>query len=110
MTLEQLVGEFLKLGGVASLIAALINVLKTFGIVKDGDAPKVSLLLNLVGLGGLLAANLLNLNVAGLDATAALIATALLALVALLGQLGLTKVAHKILKWTGAPVVGKSLT
>lgn len=41
---------FGSLGGVGALVAALVNVGKTVGLVKDGQAPTVSTGLNLVGL------------------------------------------------------------
>ena len=59
--MEQIFDLFLQFGqlvGVAAAIAALVNVFKAFGLVKDGDAGKWAAALNLVALAVLVALKL----------------------------------------------------
>lgn len=102
--------QFAALAGTAALIAALVNASKTIGWVADGQAPKVSLVLNALGFVGLLTLRLFRpeVNVEQLDGYAAEIATFLVGLVGLVGQVGGTKVWHLLFK--GLPVIGKSYT
>lgn len=110
MTIDQLVALFLSLGGVGTLVAALVNALKTVGVVKDGQAQTFSLGFNLVGLVALFALGLFapDADLAGIDATAAQVAQLLTIVVGLVVQLGGSKIAHSVLK--GAPVIGKTFT
>lgn len=50
LDLPGLLGQWAILGGFAAVIALLINVGKTIGLIKDGQAPNWSLGLNLAGL------------------------------------------------------------
>src|SRR6476620_640435 len=58
VTLPDLVKTLETLGGFAMLVAALVNAFKKFGWVSDGNAPSASLVLNSLGLVGLVALQL----------------------------------------------------
>jgi len=55
---DALLASFKNLTGIAMLIAALVNVLKTAGVAKDGQANSWSAGLNLLALVGLFIAQL----------------------------------------------------
>ncbi len=108
MDLNSTVTYFLTLGGAGALIAALVNVGKAVGLVKDGQAGKWSLGLNLAGLVAL--ALVLNFapgaDVAHMDAVASQVAAALVAILSLVVQLGASRATHAIVR--GMPLVGTS--
>jgi hypothetical protein len=109
MTIEQTFAAFIALGGVASFVAVVVNILKSRGVIGDGDAPKVAFVLNLV----LFAVFGVALNVLGVDLTPAdpilnNLAEILKLLFGITVQQGLTVVAHKSLR--GAPIIGFSHT
>ena len=108
MDIATLVSQFTALAGVGALIALLVNILKTFNVVKDGQAPSASLFLNLAGVTALILLRVFrpDLDVAGLDATAAAIASAGVTLFGLFVQLWGSRLAHMAV--AGAPVIGKS--
>lgn len=106
MSLDQLLPLYLALAGTAALIAVVINILKKFGIVKDGDAPTWSLVLNLVGFVLFVVANIAGLDVAGIDNVLASVASLLAALLGLIGQFGITKIANAGVR--GVPLIGYS--
>jgi len=98
------------LGGAAAIIAVLINIFKTLGVIKDGQSPAVSTVANLVVFVGLVATQLfqIDVDVLGLDEQAGRYAVMLSTVFGYFVELGGTKVMHKIL--AGTPVVGKSFT
>lgn len=107
-TLEQVLVVVLSLGGMAALIAGLVNTGKVLGVVKDGDAPKASLLLNVILFVGVALAGVFapTLNLTGLDGIARDVAQILGLLLGIGSQLGLTK---KFADWfKGLPVIGFS--
>lgn len=107
--LLALVIKFLAMGGVAAAVAAIVNVLKTLGVVQDGQAPTASLLLNLAGLVAMVLVGVFApaTDLGGLDETARGVAAVLIALLNLATQLGVSRLVHdKALK--GMAVVGKS--
>ena len=110
MTLDTLLPQFLALGGVATLATAIINALKQFGIVKDGQAPTASLLLNAAGFVALILLKVFSpdFDFASADATAASLSQILVLVLGLVGQLLVSKAAHTALK--GTPVIGKSFS
>ena len=110
MNYTDLILQFGALAGAAALIAALVNALKAFGLVKDGDAPTWSAGLNLLGLAALLALKVFrpDLDVGALDAQVAQIAQALIVVLGFVVQLGLARQAHAWLR--GVKVIGKSHT
>lgn len=110
MELGNLVGQLGALVGVGALVAALVNIGKSAGLVKDGQAQVYSTGLNLVALVALFALKVWapQIDVANLDATAGQIANAALVVFGLLVQLYGAKWAHGAL--TGVPGVGKSFS
>lgn len=105
----DLVVKFGTLTGCGSLIAVIVNVLKLPGWVKDGDAPKVSIGLNIVGLALLFAVGVFRpqADVAGLDEMAGTVATILSMLAGLIWQVASGRLTH-IFALKGAPGIGKS--
>ena len=110
-SLDDLLVSLKNLGGVSLLFAALINAGKSFGWVKDDQAPTYSLGLNAAALVGLVV-----LQITGkadivpiLDMNAGVIATALTSVVALIYQLFLSRKAHEGVL-SGMPVIGTSYT
>jgi len=96
------------LAGWAALVAVLINIGKLAGLVKDGQAGKYNLFLNL---GGLVALTILkvfapDVDILVLDSFAAQIAQVLVSILALVGMLGFSKISHLAVKHL--PVIGKS--
>jgi len=108
--MEQLLQQFLGLGGVAAFIAAVVNAGKYFGIVADGSASKVSLVLSLLGFAGMVIAQLFapTVDIAGLNGAAQKAAEVILYVLGLFSMLGLPALWHKGLKGAGVPVVGTS--
>jgi hypothetical protein len=98
------------LGGVAAIIAVLINIFKTLGVIQDGQATTYSVVANFVVFAGLVATNLfkINVDVAGLDANLATYAVMLTTVFGYFVQLGGTKLFNSLIK--GVPVIGKSYT
>ncbi len=109
---EQLFSQFLGLAGVSALIAALVNVLKTFGVLKDGQAPKVALVLSVAGFVALVAFQVFlpSVNVSGLDYQASLIAEKLVYILGFAVQMGLPALFHRFFVDAELPIVGKSFT
>jgi len=107
---EQLISTFLALAGVGSLIAVLVNIGKTVGLVKDGQAPTWSAALNLAGLIALFVLQLLGKSdlVPALDNQAGALASVLTALFAFIWQLIVSLKAHGALK--GTRIIGKSFS
>lgn len=108
LDLGALVSLVATLGGFSALAAALNNVLKYINVVPDGSAPKVSLVINFVLLGGTIVAALLGKDIGPYDKLAGSVAGALVLVVQLLGQLVLTAKWHEGLKDAGVPVIGFS--
>lgn len=106
--LPGLLASFLALAGFAATVAAVINVGKFFRIIPDGAAPNVSLVLNLIGFAVLTIVRLFkpDLDVAGTDQVLAIVATVLTSVLALLSQLGVSKLINNGIK--GLPIIGYS--
>jgi hypothetical protein len=102
--------QFATLAGVGAVIAALVNVLKTFGVVKDGTAGKWFAGLNLVAIVVLVYIRLFQPQIAVefIDAQAAVLAQILLAILGYIVQLGTGKAANGLFVDLRLPVVGKS--
>ena len=105
---SQLLAQLATLSGVAALIAVVINFGKLFGVVKDGDAPMWSAGLNLAALVLLFfAVHIFKIpNITGLDALATIIAQFGALVLQFLGQIGISRLTHFLLK--GVPAVGAS--
>ncbi len=108
---SALLAVFVTLAGVASLVTVIINVLKTFGIVKDGTAGSWSLVLNGVAFVIMVALGVFaKVTPEQFDAVAQQVATILIALLGLLTQFGLTAKFHGVVSSAGIPVLGRSYT
>lgn len=106
--MESLLAQYAGLIGVAAFIAFLINVLKYFGIVQDGQAQTWSAGLNLLFLCALFALNVFvpEIDVSGIDARLVQFVEFAAVVWGYLLQLFGSKLAHEIVK--GTAVIGKS--
>jgi hypothetical protein len=105
----DLVTMFQSLTGVALLISAIINALKTTGIIKDGDAPAWSVGFNLAGM-----VLLFGLQIAGkadlvpvLDTQANGLSQVLTVILSFAYQIFVTRISHENVL-SGLPVIGKT--
>jgi len=110
MSIEGLLQMLVQLGGVGALIAVVVNVLKTTGVVKDGQAGMVSAGLNLLALAALFGVQVWKpeTDLVWLDSQAGALATLLTTVFGYIWQIVAAKMTHKAL--SGTPVVGKSYT
>ena len=110
--LMSLVEQLAVLGGFAALISVLINVLKTFGVVKDGQAGTWSAGLNLAGLIGLFVTGIVapDFEVAGLDQNMAQIAEIFALIFAFVSQNWISKGTHSVFSAGQVPVIGRSFS
>lgn len=108
---QDLIVQFATLAGVAALIAALVNVAKTFGL-PDGKAPQVSAGLSLAAFVALAALKIFKpeINVEGLDQQAADLAALVLYVLGFVVQMGLPAKFHAFLAGGNVPVFGKSFS
>lgn len=108
MDLNALVIQLAALAGLGALIAALVNVGKQIGLVKDGTAQAWSTGLNLAALVGLFALNFFapNADIAQLDGLAGQLAQWLTISAGLFVQLKGAQAGHAVLR--GVPLIGKS--
>lgn len=108
--LLSFVEQLMALGGFAALIAVVINVLKSVGVIKDGQAGTWAAGMNLAGLIGLFVAGIVapEFEVAGLDANMAQIAEILSLIFAFILQNWVSKGTHSVFSSGGVPVIGKS--
>lgn len=108
MEFQSIVSTYIAMAGVAALLAIVINILKTVGIVKDGEAPVWNVALNIVGLAALFGLKIFrpDIELEGLDQQAAALANTMTVVFTYLTQIGVTKLAHNIVK--GVPVLGKT--
>lgn len=102
--------QFGQLAGLAALIAALVNVFKTFGLVKDGDAGRWSAALNLVGITALVGLRIFApaVTLEVVDANAAALANILLIVLGYVVQIGVSQKTHFTLSAAKVPLIGKS--
>jgi hypothetical protein len=110
MDFQSMISQFGALAGFAALVAVLVNAGKQFGLVKDGTAQNWVAGLNLAGLAALISLRVFmpEVDISALDSQAAQIAVLLAVVAAYLGEMGLSKLAHNLLK--GVPVIGKSFS
>lgn len=108
MDIVGIASQFAALAGAGALIALVVNVGKTLGVIKDGQAPTASLVLNLAGVAALIALQVFQpgADVAALDGVAGQIASAGVTLFGLFVQLYGSKLGHGVV--AGVPVLGKS--
>jgi hypothetical protein len=110
LNVNDLFPLFAALVGFPAFLAAVVNVLKYFGVLADGQAPDVIFWANIAGFAGVALAyftgNLPLLN--QIDLQLGGLATALLSFVAFISQLKLAAVYHAGLR--GAPLIGTSFS
>ena len=104
------VEQLMALGGFAALIAVVINVLKSFGVVKDGQAGTWATGFNLVGLIALFVTGIVapDFQVTGLDANMAQIAEILTLVFAFITQNWISKGTHEVFASGSVPLLGTS--
>src|SRR5574343_1140140 len=106
---ENLIVPFGHLAGVAFLIAAFVNVAKTFGL-PDGAAPKLSAALSVAAFVAFAYLRIFHpvYDVMFLDEQAAQVGRVALYLLGFAVQMGLPAQFHKLLKSGSLPVIGTS--
>lgn len=106
--LQVLLAQWAALGGFGALIAFLVNILKTFGLVKDDQAVTWSTGLNLLGLAGLLFAGIYSpeVDLGAIDAKVGEFVQVGLVVFAYIVQLLGSKLSHATVR--GVPLIGKS--
>jgi hypothetical protein len=110
--LIQIFVQFGSLAGAAALIAVIINLLKTIGVVKDGTAGKWSAGLNLVALVALVLVKVFvpSADIGVLDGLAGQAATALIVILGYLVQIFVSGDVHVLLSNMRIPLAGMSYT
>lgn len=110
MELTALITQLATLAGVGALIALIVNIGKTIGLIKDGQAQNYVAGLNLFALIIMTALKVFrpDLDLIALDSTASQIAATGLVVFGLVVQISGSKWAHEALR--GVPLVGKSFT
>ena len=108
--MDKLLVEFLSLGGVAALIAAVISVLKYFGVIGDGSAGNVSLTLSTLGFATMVFLKLFapDVNIAGLNDFAQNASNIVLYVLGFFMMVGLPAKAYGFYKNAGFPFLGYS--
>ncbi len=108
--LTVLVNQWASLVGFAALISVVVNVLKTKGIIKDGQATAWVAGINLVGLVVMFIVQMVapDVNIVFLDEQAGQIANLLLVVFSYITQLFGSKLTHELIK--GVPIIGKSFS
>jgi hypothetical protein len=104
--------QFAQLAGIGAAIAALVNVLKTFKVIKDGTAGKWFAGFNLVAIALLVYLKLFQPQIAieYIDSQAAIFAQVLLIILGYVVQLGSGLFAHGLFADLRLPYIGKSNT
>jgi len=112
MSFSDLLIQFSMLVGFAALVAAIINILKTAGLVQDGQAQTYSAILNLVGISVLLYLRVFQpqVDIPNVDAQIGKIADVLLVVFGYVLQLGGAQFTHNLLSSANIPIVGKSFS
>lgn len=110
--MEQLLQQFLGLGGVAAFIAALVNVGKYFGVIADGSASKIALALSTLGFAAMVGLQLFapDVSIAGLNEGAQKAADVVVYVLGFFAMIGLPAQFHKFYKAAGLPALGASHT
>jgi hypothetical protein len=110
--LLSLFEQLMVLGGFAALISVIINVLKTIGVVKDGQAGMWSAGLNLAGLIALFATGIVapEFDISGLDENIAQIAEILSLIFAFITQNWISKGTHTVFSSGQVPIIGRSFS
>lgn len=106
----DVITQFGTLAGFGALVAALVNILKTFGVVTDGTGGQWFAGFNLVGIAVLLYFRFFqpDIPIDYIDAQAAVFAQILLLVLGYVVQLGSGLFAHNLFSELRLPLVGKS--
>jgi len=115
MELEFLLAVMVWFGGsaaIASLVALLVDALKRFGVVKDGDSGKWAAGFNLLGLVGFSVYFFLNpaFAFAEMDAVLKNVLSVVQVILAYVMQLGLSPKVHVLGYFAKLPLLGYSLS
>lgn len=107
---DGLLTQWAGMAGFAGLIALLINVGKTFGVVKDGQAQTWSAVLNLFGLAVMLALNVFRpgVDIGAVDQWVSGFVEVATVVLTYIMQILVSRGAHYAV--AGLPVIGKSHT
>lgn len=109
MDILSLVQQVLGLAGLGAFLSFLVNALKVFGVIKDGQAPEWLTGLNLIALNLLFVAKVVGgVNIQGVDSFLAIVAQVGGIVIAFFIQRAGAKVAYKLTR--GAPLLGFSHT
>ena len=105
--LQPYLDVLVTLVGFAALFTVVINALKFFGVLSDGQAPMLSLILNFGLLGLVIASKLFGFDILKLDNYANIIASFIAALLALVVPPAVSRGFHRLLR-KRVPVLGFS--
>lgn len=94
------------LAGFAALIAVIVNVLKRYGVIQDGQAGLVSLALNFALLGFVIVGKYFGLDLTQSDSIAGAIASLVTVVLGLLLPPLVSRGVHRLTRWF--PVIGFS--
>lgn len=107
----SLVTQFASLAGVATLIAALVNVLKLTPLIKDGQTGPWYAALSLVAFAALVFFRVVKgVDTSALNVQAAQVAAVLMFVTGYVAQLGFGQAANRVLKQIDVPGVSTSFT
>ena len=108
--LVELIGQLGALGGFAALVAMLVNVLKSFGLIGDGHAGQVAVGLNLAGLVALFVVGQFapGFDIGIFDQQLGQLAEILILIFAFVFQNFISNGTHGTLSGMRIPVIGKS--
>jgi len=100
------------MAGVAAFVAAVVNALKQFGVVTDGNAGQWFAGLDFGALAILVGVQIFvpAVGVDVINVNAGLFATVILLVLGYLGSIGFGKVSHALLSSMNIPVIGKSFS
>lgn len=110
--LVALTVQFASLLGVAALVAVIVNILKVFGIVKEGMAQYWAAALGLLAFVAIAVLGIFrpDLSSVFLDHAAMQIATVLVFILGFITQIAAAPLFHKALSTGSIPLLGKTLT
>jgi hypothetical protein len=102
--------QFATLAGVAAAIAAIVNVIKYFGLVSDGNAGRVIAALDLAAIVALVALKIFAPTISAnfVDQQAAIFAQIVVAVLGYVMELKVSKASHDTLSELGVPLIGAS--
>lgn len=104
--------QFLTMGGFAALVAIVINIFKTIGVVKDGTSGTISAIANLIGLVGVFVLQnfVPNVSITLIDEHMTIVAQIMTSIFTYVYQYWISKTTHDALSAGNVPIIGTSLT